>query len=228
MNELYEIIIDYAKEYPILIPFVLFVFWYVKNQNFRKLFNKSITKLLRLSFGNQILAHDLFFQRKLFLLQIKRVNFDSAIKTDIFRALLEIKVNAVLDVAYAELKQKYRRMKSAHQAEVAAELLSILDTITERFETLLRARYKSMYGDYSGGKLYDYVYTKIFKPHDEIAFELIEKRINRLQFSSSKNFDDVIRTFLTKLQDATDDSVIDCEAEFKTANGHIDEIVKGM
>jgi len=228
MNELYKIIIDYAKEYPILIPFVLFVFWYLKNENFRKIINKSTKKILRLSFGNQILAHDLFFQKNLFLAQVKRVKFNSGIKTEIFRVLLEAKINAVIDTSYNELKRKYRLLKKAHPAEVAGELLFVLNLIIENFETNLIERYKSMYGDFTGRKIYDYVYLEIVKPTDDSVFDAIEKRIHRLQFSASKNYDDILRTFLTKLQDATDDAVIDCETEFKTANGHIDEIVKGV
>ncbi len=227
MNELQKIIIEYVKQYPVLIPFLLFAMYYVKNQNFRKLFNKSIKKLLRLSFGNHILAHDLFFQKKLFLAQVKRVKFNSGVKTEVFRVLLEEKVNAVIDTAYSELKLKYRKLKTAHPAEVAAELLSILDLITERFESALSARYISMYGVFAGKQVFDYVYLNMVKPFNDVAFDSIEKRIHRLQFSVSKNYDDILRTFLTKLQDAADDAVIDCEADFNDANGHIDELVKG-
>lgn len=227
MNELYKIIIDYAKEYPILIPFVLFVFWYLKNENFRKIINKSTKKILRLSFGNQILAHDLFFQKNLFLAQVKRVKFNSQHKTDIFRALLEIKVKSVNDVTYSELRQKYKLLKKSHPAEVAAELLSVLDKIQEKIETDLLASLKSKYGDYTGKKVFDYVYLKIVKPQDELILESIEKRINRMQFSTSKNFDDILRSFLSKLQDATDDAIVDCEADFKDANGQIDELIQG-
>ncbi|GEM_PF-2420930 len=227
MDQFQKIAFHYVSQYPVLIPFFLFAVYYVKNQNFRKLFNRSAKKMLMISFSNHILAHDLFYQKDLFLVQIKRVRFKSRAKTVLFKILLEERVKAVLDVSYSELKEKTKSLRTSHPSEIAAVLFIIIDKILDRTESETKRRYISDYGEFTGLKLYDFIYIKNFKPYDDKNIESIERKIDRLPLSLSKSFDDVIRTFLSKLQDATDDAILDCEEIFEKINGTVDDIING-
>jgi hypothetical protein len=183
--------------------------------------------MLMISFSNHILAHDLFYQKDLFLVQIKRVRFKSRAKTVLFKILLEERVKAVIDVSYSELKEKTKSLRTSHPSEIAAVLFIIIDKILDRTESETKRRYISDYGEFTGLKLYDFIYIKNFKPYDDKNIESIERKIDRLPLSLSKSFDDVIRTFLSKLQDATDDTILDCEEIFEKVNGTIDDIING-
>jgi hypothetical protein len=225
MQELYKIIIKYATEYPILIPFVIFGFFYLKNNDFRKFFNKSAVKIFRISFSNQIFAHDLFFQKNLWLVQIQRVRFDSEAKTKLFRILLSEKVNAVLSVTTASLKENYKYLKNGHPAVVSAILLEIIDKIVAIYEKTILEKYQYEYGKVKGLKLFNIIYVENFKPVHEFNVQGIERKIKRLPFTSGKNIDDVLRSYLSKIQDATDDAVGDCEEAFGNINGGIENII---
>jgi hypothetical protein len=226
MSELYNIVISYAKQYPILIPFVIFGFFYLKNAQFRKFTNKTVVKFFRISFSSQLFAHDLFFQKNLWYIQIQRVHFSSDAKTKLFRILLYEKVNAVLSVTETYLKENKKMFKNAHPAELSALLLRIVYTIIETYEKAILRKYIELYGPVKGAKLYKLVYVQNFKPQHEINVHAIERKIARLPYSSSKNIDDVMRSYLSKLQDATNDAIDDCEDAFAQINGGIDKIIE--
>jgi hypothetical protein len=227
VDQIQKLAFHYVLEYPILIPFFLFGVYYLKNQTFRRIFNRALKKLITISFSSPIFAHDLFYQKDLFLVQIKRVRFTSKAKTSLFRILLEEKVKAVIEVSHTELKKHYKTLRNAHPSVVAAELFLIVDRIIETYEAEIKRRYISLYGEHTGMKLYEFIYLNNFKPYHDENVKGIERKINRLPLSLSKSFDDVIRTFLSKLQDATDDAVLDCEEIFSNGNGSIDAIING-
>ena len=227
MKEIQDIIFKYALDYPALIPFVLFGFFYAKSANFRADVNKLLKRFIIVSFSSRILAHDLFFQKSWFLEQIKRVRFTDRHKTVLFQVLLEEKVKAVCGVSYNELKANYKTLKNAHPYTLVAELLLLVDKIIETYEKAIKERYISIYGEYTGARLYKYVYEELFRPFHKENVQCIEKKINRMPLISSKGFDDIIKTFLTKLQDATDDAISDCEEAFNSVNGKIAEMAEG-
>jgi len=228
MKELQEIAIKLISNHPMLVPFALFIVYYIKNSNFRKLFNKTVRKFITLHFHSSIFTHDLFFQRELFIVQINRVKFNcdnDDNKTKLFQILLKEKINAVIDVSQYELKRHHKAMSKAHPAIVSAKLFKIIDKIIETYEKNIKKQYITEYGEKTGRKLFDFIYTENFKVYHAKNIAYIERKIMRLPYAQSKNFNDVIKTFLTKIQDATDDAILDCEEVFEKTNGKINSII---
>jgi hypothetical protein len=228
MTEIKEIAFRYIAENPILIPFAVFAFFYLKNSNFRKSTNKFVFKLFLIASNKPILAHDLFYQENLFRAQIKRVSFKSKEKTEMFRILLNEKIKAVIEIPKQRIKEKAKFYRSAHPDEITAELYGIVESIIEQYEKKIREQYQCLYGARLGNAVYNLVYLgeKGFKQYHDNNVEFIEKNIRRLSRTASKNINDIFRTFLFQLLVATDTAILDCEDAFNGLNGDLEEVIR--
>jgi len=227
MSEVNKLILEFIKQYPVLIPFAGFIFYYLKSEIFRKAVNRIIGKIFHIFMNRSALAHDLFFSENLFLAQIKRVKFPSKNKTELFQILLEEKIKAALRLSKQFVKDNYKTIQKAHPSEIAAMLLNLIDAIVTEYEKNIFERYRLKYGEKIAYDLFNLIYVNAFRPYHSENIGTIEKRVKRLPFSNSKNTDDILRTFFYKIQDALDDSILDCEEIFESLNGQIDAIING-
>jgi hypothetical protein len=225
MKEIFEIIITYSKQYPVLIPFIVFGFFYLKNETFRTLTNKTVLKIFKISFSNHILAHDLFFQKRLWQQLINRMFFSSPDKTKLYRILLEEKVKCVISTIELKIKENKKLIRSNRAADILALMIEIINEATRKFEENLLTRFMHEYGNPTGKNLFNIIYTANFKAVQDENIERLINRISSPAFLLTRNSDDMFRSYFTKIQDRLDDTIADAKETFDEINGGIEQII---
>ena len=210
------------------IPVIAFVFLLFKSKDFRTLVHKFVKKSFRLAGNKSVLSHDLFFNKKVYLNQIKQVGFISEHKTELFQILLKKKVSIVIDETFTWLKKYHKTFRKLHYSQFQAMLQDHINNLIAKYEFAIKAEYIKIHGQKRGIELFNLIYQSEngFKKYHDDNVRFIFKNIEKLAKSQAKNRIQQIRTFLLQIDVAIDISITDCEEVFDNLNGRIEEYIK--
>jgi len=225
--------LEFYKELPlfwqiIFAFFVIMLGWFtilLKNPNFRTFIANGFKKMFHFLSEKDLLIHPLFYNKRYYLNQLHNINFQSSVKTKLFRLLLTEVITASIELPYKVIQKT--RLKHLSPIELRNLLHSMVYDIKKRYEQETRTRFIELYGREKGINLFILIYESSdgFKIYHHARLEFIIENIERVMMSQSKSLLDSVRTILTQIDIATDLAIIDCETAFKELNGRIENII---
>lgn len=198
--------------------------WFSKNKEAFSIFRKIAGIIFRVLQSKPILAQDLFFRENLFNMQINRVRFDNPKKTELFQILLQEIVRSSINYTRTVFKENYSSLKTMRKPDLAGFLFNILQTSQMMYETEILKKYQLIYGKPLGQQIYNQVYPA-YAEYRRRNFDFLNDSIETFSSSSSKDNEDIIRTFLILIQITLDIAVSNCEESFRNQNGTLEKLI---
>ena len=235
MSELNEFFsLEFYNELPVFwqIVFGLFAFFLgsfnillIIRKSFRVLIGNGLKKMFHYFNEKDLLMHALFYNKKYYLNQLNNINFDSDIKTKLFRLLLTEVIKASIELPYKFLSET--KLKKLSPQEVRNDLNDLIYRIIKKYEQETRTRFIEQYGREIGLKLFGLIYDSNdgFRNYHRARLDFIFENIDRVMFSATKTLFDSVRTILTQIDVSTDLAIIDCDLAFKELNGRIEDLI---
>jgi hypothetical protein len=205
-------------------------FGYLLNyQGFRTLVGNMFVKMFRLASKEPLLMHVLFFNRSYYYSMINKMSFTDAKKTDLFVILAKNKVDTTIDMTKDFIKQHTDKLNEYNTMILRDLMFDLRYNIIKTSSQLSMDRFVEIYGRDKGLKLWGMIYESEngYKKYWEDKNVFINKNIERIIISKTRNNEESLRSILTQIDICIDLSILDCEDTFESLNGNISEIING-
>ena len=199
----------------LLSPIAFLAYFMIKYKGFRNVILEYI-KNRQKETVYELKNHDIFLSKSIHLKYIENMDFNSKLKNDIFRKILTIKVNKVVDEINIFCKKNICKIK-----DIDLLMTATIDKMVEGYEKEIYKALKTKYKD-DADYLYNKIYTDNFKPYHNHNITYILKTINIYSDSRLTN-NQKVYMFLNLLSIALDMAILDCERIFDKLNGSLNK-----
>lgn len=212
----------------IIIALCLIFAYLMKYKGFRTIMANSFKKMFHIAKQQPLLMHNLFFNKNYYYRMIYRMKFEMPEKTEIFIILTKNKVDVTIQLTKEFIKEHNRKLKDYSSQQLRDLLYNSRHRITKQSNQLSKTKFCELYGKDKGLKLWGLIYDSNngYKKYWEAKNLYIDKNIERLISSESRNNEESLRSILTQIDISLDIAILDCEETFNGLNGQIAEFLK--
>lgn len=200
-------------------------------------FRKHVILLFQMTFKRsqrkkiELLKHDLFLKKALYLKSLSNIEFNSDTKTELFRILLHEKITAAISISEKFIKD----VDCKDENELYIRCIENIENIIDTYETAISQAYYEYFfnnGNYNkkdayivAQKEFKFIYTKFKEYHNRNVEDMLR---NIESFFKSKIFTvrQKLYFYLMTIQKAVEVAITDCEEIFVNFNGEIDKIAR--
>ena len=207
---------------------IFLMFGYLLNyKGFRTLAANFFVKLFHIAKDEPLLMHVLFFNKSLYYGMINRMSFSDPKKTSLFSMITKNNVDVTINLTREFIKLHNGKFKDYQPNELRDLLFELRHQIDTSSAQQTRDQFVDMFGRDKGLKLWGLIYESQngYKKYWEEKNVFINKNIERIIISKTRNNEESLRSILTQVDIAIDLAILDCEETFDNLNGHITEII---
>lgn len=244
MTDFYNFIVSATENMnPFLRILIVFVFsgvsffglTFIKNESFRKHTILILKNFFKSKSKISLLKHGLFFKKSFYKKAINNLYFENQLKTDLFKILLNEKINAAITLSEQFIKNINYKIDNTKLFYECEENISNIIQVYET--TILQSYYEYFFDekkDYNkkeayliATKLYEYIYNNDktgFKTVHADTVKFIEGIIKKNIFSNIFSVKQKLYFYLDAIEFALDIAVTECEDLFNQFNGEIEKM----
>lgn len=207
----------------ILFFIAAFIFLYIQKKDFREGVSEMLSRIFNIIRNKQSLSHDFFYRKPFYMRQINRIEFEDVDKTELFRILLTLKVNAAIDITQKFIADNEQKLKKLDIYELAGMLIGNTEKIIETYEADTLAAYLKLHGEEKSKNLYKLIYDAFYDFHQP-RVDMINEYISNVHHYD-KEYDEIMHDYLSLLHIALSLAIGDTFRAFQKLNGQIAAII---
>jgi hypothetical protein len=246
MKDFYNFLIENTADFnPILRIFIVFILCglaitgltFIKNSKFRKQIITFFENKFKLNIKKSLLKHNLFSKKSFFKKPINSLHFESQLKTDLFKLLLNEKINVAIAISENFIKKiDYKIDDEKLFLECSENNLNITNvcenSIHQSFVDYFFDK-KNLTKEYAyiiADKEFSFLYLNKDKGFQSKFNGIVENQmifVKDLFYSKAFTTKQKLFFYLTAISSILEITVTQCEKLFFELNGEIDKIASG-
>lgn len=204
----------------------------VANKRVRQILLESMLNFMRFLFGKIRYRHPLFLNLKTTLFLVENVQLKTKLKTDIFRVILQEKINTVVSYAEIWVNKRSNHLNKLDRIDLLKSMRNLIEYMicgkpgTEYlgYEELIKRRLVDIYGFERGMQYYDYIYVKHFKIYHDKNIAFINTFFKNIFFYEKLSNEHLINEFFNRIMMALNLAIDDLNFTFDELNGSLEKI----
>ena len=204
----------------------------IANKKVRQILLESTLNFMRFLFGKIRYRHSLFLNLKTTLFLVENIQLKTKLKTDIFRIILEEKINTVVSYAEIWVNKRSNHLNKLERIDLLKSMKLLIEYMicgkpgTEHlgYEELIKRRLINTYGIEKGLKYYEYVYLQHFKVYHEKNIAFINTFFKNIFFYEKLSNELLINEFFNRIMMALNLAIDDLNFTFDELNGSLEKI----